>query len=571
MSRSRRAILSAAAVLLGLVAFQLMFGVRLVSAHDRYWTGPFGDMMVNLAGAEAVFRSPWTFPPTVTRLLTQPQAISIVYTDSLPWVTLALKALGLSGALNVLGLFLLTSYLLQPVAMIALMRACRVASRVALVAGAILSLLLPAWLSRQFGHIALTAHWIILASLALSLGAAREGLTPRRIVGFCLLAAGATGVHAYLLVTVALCFAAAVGSELAQRRHGGLWRSAGALLAVGVSVGASAALLGYGVGLGQHPAAQLGFYSMNLLGPVWPHPSRLSGQHWVDVTGWFSGGMDATGGQMFEGLNYLGGGILLLAAIAAVAAVVSRRLRPPTWAEVARLGPLAAALLLLALVAVGPKAYVGPRQVWNLPIPGGPVGDALALFRAHGRFFWACAYMILALALAVLAQRLRPGVLAAVATVAVAVQLFDVSILLEAVHDRFAAPYAARYPARLDAPAVAGRPWIMFPTYFCSDDAKEQWLMSQLVLLAVRRGGSANTANTARPVGGGCTLPAELTRSAAPGDRRITVALDRFGRHGRFPAFAGRADCAAYRDFLFCGAGMRELLAAPATPPPAAP
>ncbi len=551
----------AAAMLAGLVAFQLMFGLRLVAAGDAYWTSPFGDMMTNLAGAEAVFRAPWGFPPLVTRTLTWPEPLSVVYTDSLPWLTLVMKATGLSGPANVLGLFLLISYLLQPAAMVALMRACGVTSRGALIAGALLSLLMPMWLVRQFGHIALTAHWVILASLALSIMAARDGLTWRRATTFCGLGALAVGVHVYLLVTVGLTFAATLGSEVAQGRRGAWIRGLAVAGGFAATLAACAILLGYGVGLGEHSAAHLGFYSMNLASPVWPYPSRLSGQSWQQATGWFDGGLDATGGQAFEGLNYLGGGVLLLAAAAIVAALWRGGLRAPSWAKVARFGPLTVALALMTLLAVGPRAFLGPWPVWDLPIPAGPVTDALSLFRAHGRFFWACAYLIVALALAVLARRLPPPVFAALAAAAVAIQFYDVSIILSSVKARFHAPFPHDYPEALDSPQVDGRPWAIFPTYFCSDDGKEQWIMSQVVLLAARHGGVTNTSNTARPVLKACTVPADLTRTAPAGDRRITVVLDHKEKHGRLGTFEHRADCVRFRYGLICGQGVPALLA----------
>ena len=98
-----------AAVAAGLVLaaglFQIVFGWGMVGADAAYWRSPYGDMIAMLAGAEAIFRDPWTFPLTATQRLTAPDMSSAIYTDSIPWLVVAMKALGLQSLFNPLGLF----------------------------------------------------------------------------------------------------------------------------------------------------------------------------------------------------------------------------------------------------------------------------------------------------------------------------------------------------------------------------------------------------------------------------------------------------------------------------------
>jgi hypothetical protein len=550
-----------------LVQYQWVFGLDLVLAKAPFWKSPYGDEVTNLAGAEAIWRAPWRWPPTVTHALLAGKPLSVVYTDSLPWLTLAFKALGLGHAhtLNLLGVFLLISYLLQPLGMIALMRALGERRAVPLAAGAILALLLPAWIARQFGHIALTGHFIITFALALAVGAAREGLTLRRTLSFLALAVFATGTHLYLLVPVGFAFAAALGAEWLQRGRSALPAVAGAGIVVAGAVGLSAWVLGYGVGLGVlGGAAAFGFYSMNLLQPVWPHPSALAGQHWQTNLGWFSGGDHFPPGQVFEGLNYLGAGALVVVLAAAVTGLVHLTRARPDWRQwLRRFGPLTLAMLLLALWAVGPHGYAGTLEVWKLTVPQGPIGDVLGAFRAHGRFFWAPAYLALAASLVWLAGRLPGRVFAVLAAGACLLQLADSSLILWGVHHRYAtASWPITYPVQLDVPAIEGRPFVTVPRYWCTDDPKDQVTISQLSLVAMRRGGSIDSSNSARAQPDDCKMDPALLADAAPQDPRIlAVIVSAPAEASRLGAYARRHDCVAYRRGLVCGRGVPALMA----------
>ena len=145
-------------VLAAIGLFQIVLGLPLLSAGHAYWLEPGGDMATMMAGHYAIIDHPWHFPLGVTTALRgEALPTSIVYTDSLPWLTLTMKALGLGRVLNPLALFLLIAYVAQPLAMVALLRACGVTRLSSLLLGGLLSLFFPAWLSRQLGHIALAA------------------------------------------------------------------------------------------------------------------------------------------------------------------------------------------------------------------------------------------------------------------------------------------------------------------------------------------------------------------------------------------------------------------------------
>jgi hypothetical protein len=540
--------------------FAWVLGLQILRPSAPVWRNPLPDMAAMLAGFEAVLQEPWRFPPTVTDRLIAPYPISIVYTDSIPWLTLLLKASGLGHAINPLGLFYLLSYLLQGAGMAALLAVCGVRRPTTLLTGALLALLFPLWLVRQFGHVALTGHWLILFALALSIAVARRGLTSCRGAGLALLGALAMGVHAYHVVPVSMCAGAALLSELTQRRRGALLRVLIVGLGYAASLGASAWVLGYGarVGISGDPSA-LGFYSLNLAGPILPQASAIAGQHWDGS--WFTGTVDPTGGQGFEGYSYLGAGVLLLVAVATGLCLTRLSLASGLWRDrLARYGPLTLGLACLTLLAVGPRLYVANYHLLDLPRAGGEIGTWLSIFRSQGRFFWAVGYAVLAWALVMLDRQAGRPALTAVCAAAVALQAFDVSRLQGALTSRYVGasePYSVNLG---DAPALRNRSWHFIPTYYCASNRADSFAIAQLSYQALRLNGSSNGAFISRDPHLPCDVPTAAQVTAAPGDRTIVAIFDQGDRTTSLLAkFANRTDCYFAGLGYLCGQGLERL------------
>lgn len=552
------------AALIGAASFLLLVGAGPLDGTHAVWSNPPNDMPQMLAGFEALFREPWRFPPTVSTSLVRPIPVSIVFTDSIPWLALLLKAAGLgTDVVNPLALFLLASHVLQAVAMVALLRASGVRRSAVLLAGAALALLLPAWIYRQVGHVALSGHWLILFALALAVAAARAGLTRGVAAGFAALGALAAGVHAYHVVPVSACCAAALGSEMLQRRPRAAPRVVAAGLGFAAAVAGSAALLGYGVGGGPSGgAAVLGQFSMNLAAPFMPQGSTLFGQPWTGV--FFVGAVDPTGGQAWEGYNYLGAGKLLLMAAAATAAFLpaARRHRAPVAALLRRYGPLGAALLALTLLAIGPRVYAGERLVLDLPRPIGALGDTLGYFRAHGRLFWTVAYALLAASLAVSDRLLPARAVFALCAAALLLQAYDTRGVRQAVAGVFERPAPVLFPVALQgAPGAADRHWRFLPTVHCAADPTDRTAIEQMSLLAIRRGGTSNSAPTARNPIPDCGLPIlEAARGGVDPAEAVVLLRRSLAPYGALAHVAAHhRPCFAFERGLICGEGFEGV------------
>ena len=572
-----------AALAVAAIGFQLVFGLRLLSAADGYWANPHGDMTQMLAGELAGLRAPWSLPILTPDTLLAPDRVSLVYTDSIPWLTAVLKLGGLGGSLSLLGTFLFLSWLAQPAAMYALLRASGVRRASTLLAGMLLALLVPSWLARQLGHVALSGHALQVAALALSVRSIRGGLDRAGLAGFFALGVAAVGVHAYHVPVVALLFTAALASDLLQHRAGAARRALTAGPTFVLALAACAWACGYFVGRGASGGVDaLGLYEMNMLAPVWPQGSALAGQRWDGA--WFTHSFDPTGGQYFEGYDYLGAGVLLLLAVSGLLLWRDRRRRSAVvvWADDApgpapdaadaalrrrRWGPLAAALGVLTLYAFGTKPYLGPIHLLTVPLPHHAWMDAFALFRGHGRFFWTVGYALAAGGLVVLDRDAGARVRLLTLGAAVLLQAADMSQMLGGLHDRFSRPEPSRLPAALSGPAFRGRDHRIYPGYFCTTSGTNQLLARQLSLTAQRQGASTNVAETAREPLGSCTRPppADALADAAPGDRRITVLMGDDGAGTELTGlFARRTDCFAYATLWMCG---RDLAGVPGLSP----
>lgn len=543
-----------AATLIPVLLAGYMFGFDIATAHAEFWTRPKGDMAVMSAAYEAFIRQPWHWPlTTVSGLGDKP--ISIVFTDSIPWLAIALKATGLWRLFHPIGLFLFLSYPLQVWSMIALLRALGVTDRWTLLLGGLLALMVPAWLARQFGHIALAGQWIVLLGLALAVRSIREGLTWTRAAQFAGLFVLICGVHAYHLPPVGAVFGAALLAELLQRRPGALARVLGAAALAIAALAVSTGFLDYRDGRGMTGgAAALGVYSMNLVAPFWPQASKLAGQQWTGS--WYTGVVDGNGAQAFEGYQYLGAGaLLLIVAMAGFQLVAAVRKGGVSRAFWARWTPMILAMAALTVWAVGWTAYAFKVQVYDLPKPSGQLAEVVGGFRAHGRFFWAVGYLLLALGVAWTARLPRRAGLA-VLVGALAIQAVDTSLLRLGVRQIFGWTDPLTYPIDLTAnPKTAGRHWTFAPTYYCTPSYVDLMVMRQLFQAIVRNGGSANTYPTARSSDPPCVVTRpETFVDAAPGDRRITVVMAAGqARGGVLNPIARRHDCYRFKHGVVCG------------------
>ena len=421
------------AALAGVAVFILAFGIDWLDPRHVTWLLR-GDWSQHYLGWESFRHDDWRWPPGRNLAVAAPMGTTVVFTDSLPLLALALKPFSewLPQPMQYQGPWMATSWALQGVFAYTLLHRL-LADRAIALLGMPLFLLLPSLFFR-IGHDTLTAQWLILAALLLY----TSTLDRRTGTLAALLIAIAVLVHAYLALMVLAIWGAWWISQLSTRWHlapPGV-RTALAvypLPVLAVTFGIMG-LAGYFAAGPRLSAPGFGTYSLNLnafinpmdqawgfLGPgVLPEWSRVLPP------------LPRSHPNQYEGFNYLGLGILLLTGLAALLWLVRRppfsprlaaRSHPaPGWP---RLPHLWLALAPLTLWAITNRVGIGSLE-WTYPLPW-PLSDPQlqSVFRSTGRFAWPLVLVLLALVIVSLARRLPRPALMIVLPFAALLQAWD--------------------------------------------------------------------------------------------------------------------------------------------------
>ena len=390
----------AIALLAGLAYALLVMGPRPLNPRNVNWIA--FDPAYHYIGWELYRQDPHLhWPLTYTDRLGYPEGESVALLDLNPLMALALKPVSflLPEPAQYFGLEVILCCTLQFFFAFRLLRMMMaragpdaersLLTTLAAALGAGFFLLAPPLNYRFWGHYSLSNQWLLVASLYVFARAQQSSpnAVRRFVISAAILTAIATGTNPYLAFEVLLLLIACVASLFWQKRLGAA-KSAGVvamLIGIGFVVAYSLGLvISGGKGYGSGGYRDL---SLNLLAPFDPRT-------FTSII--FPRLHSASPGQ-YEGYNYLGAGVLIIAAIA-IAAVILRKGKLPKpdkrWFV-----PLAGCCLLLTLLALSTKITLGGRTLIDID-PAGKLTPLFAPLRATGRLFWAPYYAILAAILA---------------------------------------------------------------------------------------------------------------------------------------------------------------------------
>ena len=342
------------------------------------------------------------WPPFHIALLSAPEGTSLLLTDSIPLLGLLLgpSAEVLPPGLQFVGPWMFACLVLQLLFAWALVRPHAPDWPTAWF-GAVLLAALPMFFNR-YPHASLCAQWLILWALWIY-------VDPRRadrpwwwlaVLGVAAL------VHSYLLLMVASIWAASLLRRLVERRQ-----VRPLIEAVGI-IGAVTLLLAaqgvFGGGFGS--THSYGAFPMAL--DAWWNPANQTYSALLRTS-------PEDHGRGFEGLNYLGVGLLLTVLIA----VATRRvaLRQLLW--------LLPGFAVLALVAIGPQPLFSGQALTTVHLPLW-LTDALDPVRASGRLAWPITYTLVYAAIVSVMALSRAMLLLAAA---LALQAVDIAPMLAAI------------------------------------------------------------------------------------------------------------------------------------------
>ena len=423
-------------------------------------------------------------------------------------------------------------------------------------------LLAPPLNYRFWGHYSLSNQWLLVASLFTLAQAQQPSPKSERrfVISAAVLMTIAFGINPYIAVPVALLLAAGVVALLWQKRIN--TKQATAIFAVLVAAGfAMAYLVGFVIGGGKgYSSGGYRDFSMNLLAPF-------------DPRGWhsllFARLSEAVAGQ-YEGYSYLGAGVLIIAAVAVVAAIIRRKkiVRPDKrW-----LVPLACSCLLLTLLAVSTRITMGAATVVDFD-PGGKLSHYFAPLRASGRLFWGPYYAILAAILAAPFLFFRRAWANLLIGCMLIVQFADTASLRQWVHTTI----SEDHPSPLKSPiwsqlGALHQNLVVLPAWQCAKNASPGGPEGYRIFgfLAVRQKMRINSYQSARYTGVAqdfhCSqAPAELTQRPLAADSAYVVTPEIAAAIAQGPTGPGK--CHDLDGFILCSTrtdfGLSPILMTP--------
>ncbi len=395
-------------LVMGLAATWLFVGTRVLNPENIAWIPvPDGDTIAHYMGWVFYRNSSWTWPLGLNPTYGLEVSNSIVYSDSIPFIAIPLKALNtyLPETFQYFGIWLLFCFLMQAAIGYRLISLFITNTWVRFIGvGFLLSA--PPMLWRIHGHKSLVGHFLLLAALYLFM---RPDRHKHRWLWVLLLVIS-TGVHAYIAAMVALFWIADLLRDGWTNQRGlGVLLSE---LCLGLTItGLAAWQFGYFTVGTYITGGGFGYYKMNLLSVIDPN-------NWSYILPDIPG----QSGE-YEGFNYLGLGLLILVLWAIFWIFKDPE---PTKILLRRYKVLLAIVILLIISATALRPAFGPWEVdWAVPwLVEESVGGVL---RSSGRLFWPVFYLIILGVFWVLSQRVPHRVLVPALCLTLAVQLADTS------------------------------------------------------------------------------------------------------------------------------------------------
>lgn len=404
---------AAALVALILTLFGVWMHWAVLDPRNVGWLLIGEDRGQSAIGLSAYLRAGNAWPSLHQPLVAGPEGLSLLFMDGIPLLGLVLKPIGAPTGLQYIGLWWLGCVSLQVTVAWLLVRPFA-PDRLAAFIGTALLAAMPVLFNR-YGHASLGAQWLVLWALWVFIDEGRA----RRPWWWAAVLGTAALVHSYLLLMVVAFWGGAMLRIIvrgADRRHA-------ILGAIGVTSLVFAILWWHGAFAGRYASTgTYGAFPMAL--DAWWNPANPG------YTALIPSSADDHG-RGFEGLQYLGAGLLVLVGVALWAWVTRRAEAGPDRARLAlgRLRWLLPGFAAIAVVAIGPQPmWRGtPLFTWHL---SQALTDALDPLRAAGRLAWPLTYT-LAFAAIVTVMRLPRAILLLGA--ALAVQVIDLAPMLAAV------------------------------------------------------------------------------------------------------------------------------------------
>ena len=411
--------------LLGVAFFIAMFDVKLLNPTAIDWLLRNEDSRMQFIGWHFFFHEPWQMPPGAARQYGMEIGSAIVFSDAIPLLALAFKALRqfLPDKFQYMGLWILLCYVAQ--GSMAWLLSGTITSR-GLQRGLITAFFVmsPLMLYRAFAHHALMGHWLVLAALYLYVRPYDSRWNRRWMVLLCLAAL----VNAYLQYLAMGIWAADVVRRAWIDRSLTVRKLAVETAMTAAALLCTMWLAGYftvSVRDFSNSTSDYGRFAANLnsfWNPGWLQARFLPRRPLLPDT-------------EIESALYLGVGVIAILAVAAVALIRSRP-KPPLIQYL----PLLLLAAVFSMLAVSHRVAFGDTILFTVPLPTSVLG-ILASVRGSARMMWVVYYGLILGGAAVVVRTFRPLTASAILTAGLVIQMADVGqgyvILRRSLHEAF--------------------------------------------------------------------------------------------------------------------------------------
>ena len=384
--------------LIGAVCFIGIYGTAILDFQNVGWLFDNDhDLRQHYTGWCAFRSTPWRFPFGLIDTLSYPNSMSVIYTDSIPIFAVLFKLFApvLPVSFQYFGLFGIISFMLMGGFASILLRRFSDSDAVCLI-GSLFYVMSAPVIQRMYYHTALAAQWIVIAALVLLVYDELIASNRRRFIYWALMGFVCVGIHSYFLPMAGMILAAQMIIRLSHDKDPYVpitemlsFSAAGLinLYILGAFYGISSAS-GFGLGtFGSNLNTFINPWEIGSLLPVLPLQDYFQ----------------------YEGMAYLGAGILLLFAIVAAGIVIRRIRKVPEEAfhNDKIYGRVTIGLFAVSFIfAVVPNISFNDIKIVWIPYPS-IVEKILSVFRSNGRLVWPAMYILITAAVSFTAYTFR--------------------------------------------------------------------------------------------------------------------------------------------------------------------
>jgi len=383
----REYMLYAFSIILGMLFFVMIYGVNVLNPFYTDWLfGKAKDLSQHYLGWEFYRKGAWTFPIGMTDQIAYPTYTSVIFTDSIPLFAVFFKLLSpfLPDSFQYFGWWGIVCFALQAFFAVKILREFSVGRLQALI-GCVFFVISPTVIEKMFRHTALGGHWIILASIYLFVTHQKNyNNIPKTTIQWGIIGGLIAAIHLYYLPMCGIFVGVYVLCSFFKEKRINI-RYVIPFVSFMVTLLVNTYLLGGFSSAADMGSDGLGDYSFNLNGFF----NEKGYSRFFEPLKTYKDGQ-------YEGFAYLGLGIFVLMAVAAVYMLI-RFIKDKRLCDKNNLIYMVAYAfisVILIFFSASPQVTFNDKLIFEFPDID-IIIKYWSVFRSSGRMIWPVCYLII--------------------------------------------------------------------------------------------------------------------------------------------------------------------------------